>query len=425
MEFYDVRVVRTETLSLQLENGVLEKPRFDAAKVKSFRVLKNGFWGFYEGDAEMKEGIERAAKNAVLSSDSGVVEVTSKGSFIMKVKEDPRDVSVEEKVGLLKDLESIVRDVAVSTRISYFENVRKMQYMDSNGSEVSYVVYRVGVSVLAVGKGKTLQFYSRRLMKAGGYEVLRDAFSVAEEVRKILSDLVNASSPPSGDMPVVMDPTLAGVFVHEAFGHAAEADHVLQNSTILAGKIGEKVAAGCVTICDDPSLQEFGFSPFDDEGVKAERKVIVENGVLKSFLHSRETAKKLGGIPGNARAQGGKFPIVRMSNTYIEAGDYSFEELVEACRNGVYLVGSRGGETNPATGHFHFNAQYGYLIKNGEVAEMVRDVSLAGHTLEVLRNVKLGREVAFDPGFCGKAFQVVPVADGAPHLLCRAVVGGA
>jgi len=280
--------------------------------------------------------------------------------------------------------------------------------------------------VQAVAKDKTLQLYSKRILKPAGYEALGDnVFEMAEEVKNVLRGLIKAESPPSGKMNVVVDPSLGGVFIHEAFGHAAVADHVLQGSSVVADKIGKKVANDCVNVYDDPTLKEFGFYPFDDEGVKAERKVIIENGVLKSFLHSRETATLLNGKPGNARAQGLDFPIVRMSNTFIAEGDVSFEELLEEAKNGVYLVGSRGGETNPATGYFQFNAQFGYIIRNGELAEMIRDVSLSGNTLEILRDIKLGKGLEFDPGFCSKNGQLVPIADGAPPALIRALVGGA
>ncbi|WP_202319394.1 TldD/PmbA family protein [Archaeoglobus neptunius] len=425
MNFYDIREIEATSLTIQLENGKIEKPKYDHAKAKGFRVLKNGFWGIFEGDVPDEVGIKIAEGNAVFESDSEIAENISEGRYVMKVKVRPEDVPIEEKVELLKDLEKIIRDVCVSTKVVYFENSRVFRYVDSCGSEVEYTVYRTGVSITGVGKGKTLQFLSRRLMKAGGFEVLKNAVETAEEVRKILPKLANAGSPPSGEMNVVMDPSLAGVFVHEAFGHAVEADHVLQGATVLEGRLGERVADENVSIIDDPTLPEFGFFPFDDEGIKAEKKVIVENGILKSFLHSRETAKKLGGRAGNARSQGVEIPIVRMSNTYLAPSDYTFEELLEECGEGVYLVGSRGGETNPSTGYFHFNAQYGYLVKGGELKEMVRDVSLAGNTLDILRNVKIGSRIDFDPGFCGKAGQLVPVSDGSPHVLCKATVGGA
>lgn len=424
MDFYDIRTIESEVFTLQLENGKIERPKYEVSKLKGFRVLKNGFWGLFEGYVVDEEGLKIAEKNAVFEGSSEIMEVATKGKYSMKIKKNAKDVPIEEKIQLLKDIESVLKDIAINTKITYFENLKKFRYIDSCGCEVEYTVPRIGVSVFAVAKGKTLQFYSKKLFKAGGYERIEKAFNLAEEVKNVLSKLVNAEKPPSGEMNVIMDQTLAGVFIHEAFGHAVEGDHVLQGSTILANRIGEKVADESITICDNPLIEEFGFYPYDDEGVEAKKTVIVENGVLKSYLHNRESAKKLGGIPGNARADGVKMPIVRMSNTYIEPGDYSFEELLEECKNGVYLLGSRGGETNPATGYFHFSAQYGYLIKNSEISEMIRDVSLAGNTLEILRSAKLGKDLSFDAGFCGKASQFVPVSDGAPHVLCKAVVGG-
>lgn len=426
VKFYDIRVVESENLILRIENGKMENSGYSFSRGKGFRVLKNGFWGVFEGDVDDREGLLRAEKNALFTSDSEVMPVSSSGKYVMKVKERAVDIPIDEKTDMLRDLEKTISDVAVSTKITYIENIRRFSYRDSYGNETFYEVPRIGVSVVAVGKGKTLQFYSKRLLKVGGFEKLEEAFDIAEEVREVISKLVDAPPPPSGDMNVVLDPSLAGVFVHEAFGHAVEADHVLQGSTILSGKLGQKVADSSVTICDNPLIEEFGFYPFDDEGTEAEETVIVDSGVLKSYLHTRETAAKLGGRPGNARADGVNFPIVRMSNTYIKPPDsgFTFEELLEECRNGMYLVGSRGGETNPATGYFHFNAQYGYIVKNGEILEMVRDVSLSGNTLEILTNVKLSMDLSFDPGFCGKASQMVPVADGSPHLLCKAIVGG-
>ncbi len=425
MKFWDIRKVESLTLTLQLENGKVEKPRYDSSVLKGFRVLKNGFWGIFQGNVRDSEGLRMAVKNAALKGDGEILEATSKGSYRMKVKRDPIEIPIEEKLELLKGLESIIREICVSTRVYYLENRKRFHYRDSCGSDVRYEVLRTGISIMGVGKGKSLQFLSKRQMKVGGFEVLDGVEEKAYEIVEILPKLVDASTPPAGEMNVVMDPGLAGVFVHEAFGHAVEADHVLQGATVLKGLLNQRVADEAVTIIDDPTLPEFGFFPYDDEGIRAEKKTIVENGVLKSFLHSRETAKRLGGEAGNARSEGVETPIVRMSNTYLAPSDYTFEELLEECRDGVYLVGSRGGETNPATGYFHFNAQYGYVVRNGEIAEIVRDVSLAGNTLEILKEVRVGKEIDFDPGFCGKAGQLVPVSDGSPALLCKATVGGA
>ncbi|MFN3383715.1 MAG: TldD/PmbA family protein [Archaeoglobaceae archaeon] len=419
--FYDIREVEVESFTITLENESIEKPRKAIFRSKCFRVLKDGFWGIFEGNLNDSEGLEEARRNIVGKGDVEIEKVVSKGSYELKARIPPQNVDIEEKVGLLKDLRKWLN--AKNSRISYIESLKRFSYRDSEGSEVNYSVPRIGVTVLAVEKGDTLQFLSKRLMKVGGFEELENAYEIVEEINKVLPKLVNAKAPPSGDMNVLMDPQLAGVFIHEAFGHAAEADHVLQGSSVLSNRIGEKIAGDNVTIVDDPTIREFGFFPFDDEGVKAGRKILVENGVLKSYLHSKETAKKLSGLPGNARAEGVAFPIVRMSNTLLEAGEHEFEELLELCKNGVYLIGSRGGETNPANGYFHFSAQYGYLIRNGEIGEMIRDVGIMGN-LDLLRDLKLGKKIRFDPGFCGKASQTVPIADGAPEVLCRTKVGG-
>ena len=425
VQFYDIREVSSESLSINLENGVVEKPKYDFSKSKGFRVLKSGFWGLFFGNVEDKVGLGLAEKNIVGEGDAEVIGIKSEGKFVFKPKINPKDVDIEEKIKLLKDIENVLKDSKiVSTRIAYLENVRKFFYKDSNGSKAYYEVPRIGIIIHAFAKDKTLQFYSKRLLKVAGFEVFDDEpFELAEEVKNVLNKLVNAKTPPSGEMNVIMDSSLAGVFIHEAFGHAVEADHVLKNSSVVADKLNAKVADESVNVYDDPNIQEFGFYPFDDEGVKAEKKAIIENGILKSFLHSKETAAKLNGKAGNARAQGVDEPLVRMSNTYIDEGEYEFDELLEDAE--IYLVGSRGGETNPATGYFHFNAQYGYIVENGEISEMVRDVSLSGNTLKILHSIKVGKGIKFDPGFCGKAGQLVPVADGSPPSLVKAFVGGA
>ncbi len=428
--FYDVRFIRTKSLTISLENGRVEKVKCDESCGKVFRVLKNGFWGIYTTSKDVPNdvGVRMAEENAKLRGNAKISEVRVKeGEFYLKPKINPEDVPIEEKIELMRDLEGWMKDdFIVSTKVVYFENSKLSEYEDSCGVEVRYEVPRIGIMVQAVGKGKTLQFYSKRLFKPAGFEVLSDeVLKMAEDVRDVLRNLVNAKSPPSGKMNVIVDSSLGGVFIHEAFGHAVEADHVLQGSSVLADKIGSRVANECVNVYDDPTIREFGFYPFDDEGVKAERKAIIENGILKSFLHSRETSAILDGNPGNARAQGLDFPLVRMSNTFIDEGDFSFDELLEEVKEGVYLIGSRGGETNPATGYFQFNAQFGYVIRNGEIKEMIRDVSLSGNTLEVLKDIRIGRGLKFDPGFCGKNGQLVPVSDGSPPALIRALVGGA
>jgi TldD protein len=225
----------------------------------------------------------------------------------------------------------------------------------------------------------------------------------------------------------VLDPELAGVFTHEAVGHASEGDLVREGASVLAGRIGERIGCEGLVIVDDPTLHEFGFIPVDAEGVAVQRTEVIRDGILSSYLHNRETLAAVGnGIPGHARAELGAPPIVRMSNTFIENGDATYDEILSECKDGILLIGSRGGQVDPGRGVFQFNAEYGYLVRGGETTDMVRDVSLTGEILSTLHNITLlGNDRKMSPGYCGKGGQSVPVSDGAPHLLLEsATIGG-
>ena len=228
-------------------------------------------------------------------------------------------------------------------------------------------------------------------------------------------------------MRAVLDPELAGVFAHEAVGHASEGDLIQEGNSVLKGRTGERIGNETLTIVDDPGIHEFGFDPVDAEGVAVTRTEIIRRGVVNAFLHSRESLAAVGnGVAGHARAMPGEPPLVRMSNTFIESGDSTTEEIFTECRQGIFLKGSRGGQVDPGRGIFQFNAEYGYLVEDGECTKMVRDVSLSGEILTTLHGIVLcGNDRMMSPGYCGKGGQSVPVSDGAPHILLNdAVVGG-
>ncbi|MDD2439884.1 MAG: TldD/PmbA family protein, partial [Methanosarcinaceae archaeon] len=305
----------------------------------------------------------------------------------------------------------------------------KLEYKSSEGVETTYNLLNCGFAVSAVASAEGVYQAGWESRFGYGYELFKkeNVLELAKVAGQTAVELLKAKSPKGGTMPVVLDQELAGVFAHEAVGHASEGDLVLEGDSILANRIGEELASPLVTIIDDPTLHEFGYYPFDAEGVEAGKTEIIKDGVFESYLHSRETAAKLGGTPGNARAQGSSMPIVRMSNTFIDNGDSSFEEMLEEIKDGIYLIGSRGGQVNTGEGIFQFNAEKGYLIENGELSELVRDVSLSGKTLEILKHVSLvGKDLKMTAGRCGKGGQLVPVSDGAPHLaISKALVGGA
>jgi TldD protein len=305
-----------------------------------------------------------------------------------------------------------------------------LHYKSSEGLDLESEMVRTGFVISAVAHDGSL-FQSSGEGRAGvcGLELFdrEDPFALAREVGKTTAALLKAAAPKGGDFPVVLDQELAGVFIHEAVGHATEADIVLKGGSCLEGLVGQQIGSDLVTVIDDPSMMENGYYPFDDEGSPARATVLVEKGVLKTYIHSRETAGRIGGVPRNARAQGTDRPVVRMSNTYIANGDWKLDEIFEELKDGIYLLGSRGGQVSPAEGVFQFNAKRGFTVKRGERGELLRDVSLSGKTLEILKRVRaVGADLKLSSGRCGKAGQLVPIGDGSPHMLIeRATVGGA
>jgi TldD protein len=265
----------------------------------------------------------------------------------------------------------------------------------------------------------------------GGYEIVQSeaAHMLGKTAAEKAVKLLSAKPAPSGKFTVVLDPKLVGVFIHEALGHACEADKVLAGASVVEGKIGDSMGNSCVTVVDDPTIKGlFGSFTYDDEGIATRRRVLVQNGVLKEYLHSVETASRMNLEPnGAARAEGFmSTPIVRMSNTYLTAGKCKVNDVFEGIKHGIYACGSQYGYVLPANGQFTFKCEYGHLIENGEPKQLVRDVALSGLVLEALKNVEaVADDLVFEPGTCGKSGQSAPITTGGPHTrVAKIVVGG-
>lgn len=434
--YYDIRCVRGETTLIDIDNGVVESAGTSFFVRTVVRVLGPKGWGILTRDhvdldskREIEALIEAAARLAAVTRDR--VDLADAPRALLPVPplaEDPRDVDLEEKTRLLAGIESAARiPEVVNTRARYTEGFDSIRFLDSNGSEFSYEAARSGFSVIAIAsRNGVMQMGSERDHITTGFN-LRDKQALGRKAGGVAVSLLDAKLAKGGAMRAVLDPELAGVFTHEAVGHASEGDLVREGASVLSGRIGERIGCGDLVIVDDPSLHEFGFIPVDAEGVAVRRTEIIRDGILTSFLHNRETLAAVGdGVPGHARAEHGAPPIVRMSNTFIENGDATYDEIMAECRDGILLIGSRGGQVDPGRGVFQFNAEYGYLIEGGEATGMVRDVSLSGEILSTLHDITLiGDDRRMSPGYCGKGGQTVPVSDGAPHLLLEgATIGG-
>jgi TldD protein len=378
---------------------------------------------------EMAKSGSKVAKDRVKLADIEVV----KDRIIWDPKKSPHDVPISEKHKILSEMDSEIHkiDGIHTVTTGYSDSTITTHFFSSEGADIEMEITRTIAQVNLVAKeGAKVIGYRGRIGGTGGFELFdkHDPVKKGIKVGESAVQVLKAKRSPNGRLPVIADHDLTGVFVHEALGHAAEGDLVTSGDSILEGQIGNTLAADNVTIYDDSTVPgAFGSFPYDDEGVRGGKKVLIKNGVLVGFILNRETAFKLGmECNGGARAESyGARPIVRMSNTYIDKGDYNFHEMLEDIKFGIYAKGTRGGQVDTAKGSFQFSAQEAFLIENGEVKHPLRDVSLSGMTLQILKNIDaIGSDfVMGDPGFCGKG-QMVPVGDGGPHIrISEAIVG--
>ena len=436
VDYIDVRFGIGDNTSILMKDGDVNEINTGMSLGARIRVLNNGAWGFaYTTDLSKLDEITKTAmklsnsiKGDVKLSESEVVQ----DKVAVDVKIPFNDVTIEEKKDIMKDAsDAATIDKVNSTTASYVDSEVNELFMNSEGSNIQVKTSRIRMALNASATdGEIMQFGHGSLGGVKGFEAISeiDIEEFGRNIGEKAVRLLSAQPAPSGQFPVIADPELTGVLIHEALGHATEGDLILQNDSILKDKIGEKIASDIVNIFDDASRKDgFGYYPYDVEGIKTKPNQLVKDGKLISLLNSRETASKLGmKSSGNARSIISDQPIVRMSNTYLQPGDSSFEELIEDIPDGMYLKGSRGGQVDTGKGIFQFNAAEGYMIKDGEITTPLRDVSLSGNILETLKNIDaIGNDFKLSVGFCGKDGQTAPVGDGGPHTrILNALVGG-
>jgi len=286
--------------------------------------------------------------------------------------------------------------------------------------------------VVVAEAGRGVQRWIERAGRTGTGDLLAEIASEDFALRATGRALavLRARRAPGGCFPVILDPATGGLLVHECLGHNAEADLVLSGQSILAGKLGRRLACPEVTIVDDANLPgAFGSYEFDSEGTPAQRTEIISRGRLVSYLHSLETAARFGARPtGNGRAEGSSSPpLVRMSNTFFAPGPHRLNDMIREVHRGLLLEHGSSGHVLSEKGHYTCQAGCGRLIENGRLGELVREVSMSGLVLETLRGIDaVSSDFALaSPGYCGKEGQMVPVDNGGAYVrVRRAVIGG-
>ena len=440
-KYAEIRAQRLSKTMLTLKEGRVEAAKQGIENGVALRVLVNGSWGFASVGSLNSETLIRAVSDACkmakaassrLKTPIKLAETrTVEDRVQVKPKKNPSEITMEDKIKTASSINNatLSYDKRIkSCTIDYLDLTGTNYFANSEGACIEqdklYVWSRITASAL---KNGVFTFSREEIGSTAGYEVF-DAETpevIGERLAKRAIEQLEAKPPKGGTFPVVLGPNVVGVFVHEAFGHLAEADLALFGG-VLTNNLGKKIGSDVVTFNDDGTINgAFGSFKYDDEGVPTQKTLLIKDGVVTGLMHNRETAQKFNAEPtGNARAEDFRVePIIRMRNTFMAPKDYSLEELVEGVRSGYYFKSFRGGQAN-LDGTFQVGIQEACEIVNGELGEPVRDASISGNTLETLFKVDaVGKDFELWPGRCGKG-QTAFICDGGPHIRVKEVVVG-
>jgi len=440
-EYAEVRAQKLFKTMLTLKEERVEAAKQGIENGAALRVLVNGAWGFASVGTLNAEALANAVSDACKMAKAASLRLKKpiklaeakavEDKVLMTPRKDPTKIPVEDKINTALTMSNTILgyDSRIkSCTIDYLDLTGTTYFMNNEDTYIEQGKLYVWSRLLATAVEAGIFTFSREeIGSTAGYEIfdIETPKIVGERVAKRAVEQLKAKPPKGGTFPAVLGPNVVGVFVHEAFGHLAEADLTLSGSVLL-DKFGKKIASDVVTFYDDGLVEgAFGSFKYDDEGVPTQKTLLVKNGVVVGLMHNRETAQKFNAeLTGNARAEDFRFePIVRMRNTFMEPKDRSFEELIEDIKFGYYVKNFRGGQAN-LDGTFQVGIQEAYEIVNGEMGAPIRNASISGNTLETLLKVDaVGKDFELWPGRCGKG-QTAFICDGGPHIRVKEVLVG-
>lgn len=351
------------------------------------------------------------------------------------VKIVPASVSNREKVEILKEGYAAAREYAsaiVQVSGSLASVDHKILIANSEGLYTQDRSIRTRIAIEAVaeqdGQTQTGRSSPGRKMGLEMFDGIHPE-QVGREAARQAVTMAGAGYCPAGVMPVAIENGFGGVIFHEACGHSLEASSVAYGRSQFAGKLGQSIASAKVTAIDDGTIPNaWGSINIDDEGTPARKNVLIENGILKSYMVDRFNGRRMGmESTGNARRQSYAYtPTSRMTNTYIAPGNDSNDEIIASMEYGLYAKDMGGGSVNPVTGEFNFSVNEGYMVRNGKICEPVRGASLVGKGSDILQNIDMvGTCMKMGQGMCGSSSGSVPTNVGQPLIrVSRITVGG-
>ena len=438
-DYIEARLEESQSSYITYRGKELESIGRATAIGGNVRALVKGGWGFvsFNNLDTLKNSVELAVKQARLvgSQESQLAQIEPIIDVVpAEIDKNPVIIPLAEKKQLLDEYNDIIwRTPRIQTSgIGYGDSRKKVIFANSSGSYIEQTKTGITLRLTAVAAdGGEVQQVGLSVGSSGDFTQIRNLHHQVEQMSARAVELLSAPQVKGGEYTIVLDPVLAGVFVHEAFGHLSEADFVYENDRMreimVLGRRFGSAELDIVDSADMPGLR--GSYKYDDEGVPASKTYLIREGILVGRLHSRETAARMKEKPtGNARAIGYRYPpIVRMTNTYIEPGSASFEDIISDIKEGVYVKNWYGGTTSMEM--FTFSAGEAYMIRHGKIAELVRPVVLTGNLFTTLMNIDaIGNDLEMNQGGgCGKGEQMpLPVSNGSPHIRIRqCLVGGA
>lgn len=352
-----------------------------------------------------------------------------------QIKRKPDTVDIKEKVDLVKRANQAARNYSKDisqVNLSYMDTVQNVWIASSEDIYVHDERIRTRLGIHSVAKNEDdMQSGFNGPGGHYGFEFY-DTFDVEEagqEASRIAVTMLYADEAPSATMPVVIDNGFGGVIFHEACGHSLEATSVAKNASVFSGKKNEKIGSDLVTAIDDGTIENaWGSANFDDEGRPQKRRVLIEKGMLKSYMVDHLNGLRMNeSSTGSGRRESYRFaPTSRMSNTFIDNGESTFDEIIEATEYGLYAKKMGGGSVQPSSGDFNFAVMEGYMIRNGKIAEPVKGATLVGTGKDALKKIDMvGDNLSRAQGMCGSLSGSIPTDVGQPTIrISNMTVGG-
>jgi TldD protein len=444
MSFVDIRIETTRMTSFEVVKGVTMKTLIANHTGAGIRAFTKGSWAFGHTSDLTASGIRKAVESLSrmasatakwVDMDFEIDAPTFSGKAKYRAKGPINNATIEEKLEVAHSIDQQLRQAysrVTHTRVRYRDVWTDRYVANSLQTETHQETGQITITpICTVKESANIQKAAIAYGLTGGLgDISKQVMhNLGTKPAKIAVDLLDSVSLKGGVYDVIADPVLNGAMIHEAFGHACEAGNHTAGSSVLKGKLNSPVGPETISITDDPTLEHhIGSYKYDSEGTPARKRELVRDGVLSEFLHDLDTAARLEMEPnGAARAMSFMYPpIPRMSNTFMEPGDWDLDELIQDTKHGVLMCNVNYGYANSAKGQFMFQAPYGYQIQDGEKTKMVRDVSIAGLITDILWKIDgVSNDFAYDVGDCGTQNQTVLVMSGGPYVRIRQVpVGG-